>query len=152
MTQRLSTPAAHIGPALGKLLEAGQMAKTGPLGADLIELVSLRVSQINGCGYCCELHSHMLREMGQSARRIDLVPAFREAPDFDAREKAALALGEAATRMADRADPVPGALWDAAAAVFDEAELTQLTLNIGLINFWNRINVMAGIPPQQRSA
>jgi AhpD family alkylhydroperoxidase len=106
-----------------------------------LELIRLRASQINGCGLCIDLHCHVLKREGESDERIFAVAAWRDAPWFTDAERAALALTEAATRMADRADPVPDEIWREAARHFDESALASLVLNISFINFINRMNV-----------
>ena len=104
-------------------------------------LVHLRASQINGCSYCVEMHSRELRQAGEPDERIFAVAAWREAPYFTDAERAALALTEAVTRLADRADPVPDETWDEAARQYDEPALAALIVEIALINTWNRLNV-----------
>ena len=105
------------------------------------EFVHLRASQINGCSVCVDMHSKALRKAGESEERVFAVSAWREAPFFSDAERAALALTEALTRLADKEEPVPDAIWDAAAEHFDEAQLAALVLDIAQINVWNRLNV-----------
>jgi len=105
------------------------------------ELVHLRASQINGCSVCVDMHSKALRKAGESEERVFAVSAWREAPFFSDAERAALALTEALTRLADKEEPVPDAIWDAAAEHFDEAQLAAIVLDIAQINVWNRLNV-----------
>ena len=105
------------------------------------ELVHLRASQINGCSVCVDMHSKALRKAGESEERVFAVSAWREAPFFSDAERAALALTEALTRLADKEEPVPDAIWDAAAEHFDEPQLAGLVLDIAQINVWNRLNV-----------
>jgi AhpD family alkylhydroperoxidase len=88
-----------------------------------LELVHLRGSQINGCAWCVVSGTVQAAKSGEAAERIAAVVAWREAPYFDDAERAALALTEAATRLADRADPVPDEIWDAAARHYDERQL-----------------------------
>ena len=106
-----------------------------------IDLVLLRVSQVNGCGICVGMHAKDLRKAGESDERIDSVAAWRETRYFTDPERAALALAEAATRIADRPDPVPDEIWDAAAAHYTEEQLGTLVLTIAAINVWNRLNI-----------
>jgi AhpD family alkylhydroperoxidase len=103
-------------------------------------LVALRASQINGCSVCVDMHSRELKAVGESDRRIFTLPAWRETPYFTDAERAALALAEAVTRLADRPDPVPDDIWDEAAQHYDEQQLGALVLSIATINVWNRIN------------
>ena len=105
------------------------------------ELVHLRASQINGCSVCVDMHSKALRTAGESEERVFAVSAWREAPFYSDAERAALALTEALTRLADKEEPVPDAIWDAAAEHFDEAQLAAIVLDIAQINVWNRLNV-----------
>lgn len=87
------------------------------------------------------MHARDLKKSGETDERLFAVAAWRESPYFNDAERAALALTEAATRISDRPDPVTDEVWDEAAKHYDEHELATLTLNIALINFWNRINV-----------
>ena len=104
------------------------------------EFVHLRASQINGCSVCVDMHAKALRRAGESEERVFAVSAWREAPFFSDAERAALALTEALTRLADKEEPVPDAIWDAAAEHFDEPQLAGLVLDIAQINVWNRLN------------
>lgn len=123
---------------VGGLTEA---VKEGGLPRGLQELVALRVSQINGCSGCVHGHVHHLVKAGESTERIAAVAAWREAPFFTDAERAALALAERATRLADRSGPaVPDELWDEVADHFDERQLASLILGISLTNLFNRLN------------
>jgi len=105
-------------------------------------LVGLRVSQINGCSAC--LHGHLIeaQKIDETPERLATVAAWREAPFFTGAERAALALAEYATRLADHSgDGVPDDVWAEAAAHFDEEQLASLVLMIAMTNFFNRINV-----------
>jgi AhpD family alkylhydroperoxidase len=117
-------------------------AKKGLGDPALAELVVIRASQLNHCAFCLDMHLTIAREHGVSQKQLDLLSAWEEAGDvYDERERAALALTEAVTRLADRPEPVPDEIWDAAAEHFDETQLGALVLDIGLINLWNRLNV-----------
>jgi AhpD family alkylhydroperoxidase len=106
----------------------------------LVNLVYLRVSQINGCAYCIDMHSRDLLKEGMSVEKLVLVPAWREAgPLFDDAERAAL------TRVAETG--VPDAEYQAAAAVFDRKQLADLTIAIGLMNAYNRMAISFRTPP-----
>ncbi|GAA0942937.1 carboxymuconolactone decarboxylase family protein [Pseudonocardia zijingensis] len=126
------------GPALQALARA-------VLGAGVprrtLELVDMRVSQINGCGSCLLGHARMARRAGESDDRIAVLAGWRDAPFFTAGERAALALAEAVTRIGDLPDPVPDDIWDEAARHYDEQSLGALVLAISMINLWNRLNV-----------
>jgi AhpD family alkylhydroperoxidase len=106
-----------------------------------LELVNVRVGQINGCSVCVDMHCRSLKKLGESDSRIFAIGAWREAPYFTEAERAALALAESATRLSDRADAVPDDVWHEAARHFSEAELGALVMSIALANLWNRLNV-----------
>ncbi|OLT40647.1 alkylhydroperoxidase [Saccharomonospora sp. CUA-673] len=112
-----------------------------PIPAGLRHLIKLRVSQINGCAFCVDMHAREARADGESNERIDGVAAFREMPYFDDAERAALALAEAATRLADNPHGVDDQVWDEARRHYDEDQLAALTMTIAAINAWNRISV-----------
>jgi len=105
------------------------------------KLVHLRASQINGCSACVDMHAQELKKAGEKDQRIFAVAAWRDTPWFGEAERAALALTEAVTRLADRPDPVPDAVWNEAAKHFEPAALAALLVQIGEINVWNRLNV-----------
>jgi AhpD family alkylhydroperoxidase len=116
------------------------------LSKELIDLVYLRVSQINGCAYCIDMHSRDLLKNGLSVDRLVLVPVWHDAGAvFSARERTALAWAETVTRVA--ATGVPDADYAAAAAEFNEKELADLTYAIGLMNAFNRLGVTFRTPP-----
>jgi AhpD family alkylhydroperoxidase len=104
-------------------------------------LVHLRASQINGCSVCVDMHSSELKHAGEPDKRIFGVAAWRESAYFSAAERAALALTEAVTRLADRPEPVPDDIWDEATRHFEQEALASLLLSIASINVWNRLNV-----------
>jgi AhpD family alkylhydroperoxidase len=112
-----------------------------PLPQRTLELVKLRASQINGCGFCVDMHAHDAKRAGETDERLFAVAAWREAPYFTDEERAALALTEAATRIADNPHGVPDEVWDEAADLFDEETLAALVMAIAAINAWNRISV-----------
>jgi AhpD family alkylhydroperoxidase len=145
MTQRLDYTTAT--PAGLKMLGAvyAHVERSG-LPKQLVNLVYLRVSQINGCAYCIDMHSRDLLEEGLSIEKLVLVPAWREGGAlFDDTERAALAWAETVTRVADTG--VPDAEFAAAAAVFDEKQLADLTIAIGLMNAYNRLAISFRRPP-----
>jgi len=104
------------------------------------KLVELRASQINGCSVCVYMHADELKKAGESDERIFAVAAWRDTPFFTDEERAALALTECVTRLADRADPVPDDVWEEARKHFDDKPLAALIVEIALINVWNRLN------------
>jgi AhpD family alkylhydroperoxidase len=101
----------------------------------------LRISQVNGCSVCVDLGWRQMKRAGETDERLFAVSAWRDAPYFTEAERGALALAEAATRIADRPDPVPDEVWNEAARHFSERELAALTLSIALTNVWNRFNI-----------
>lgn len=117
------------------------------LAADLIELVFLRVSQINNCAYCLDMHTRDLLKKGVAIEKLALVQAWDEGGAlFDARERAALAWAETVTRVADT--NVPDAAYQAARGAFEERELVDLTIAIGLMNAYNRMAISFRSTPQ----
>jgi AhpD family alkylhydroperoxidase len=123
------------------VMALGAVVKRGSVPARTLDLMHLRASQINGCSVCVDMHARTLKGTGETDERMFAVAAWRDAPYFSDAERAALALTEAATRISDREDPVPDAIWNEAARHYDEPELAVLVLNIATINFWNRLNV-----------
>lgn len=105
----------------------------------LRELIKVRVSQINGCAYCLNIHAPDARAAGVTQQQLDVLAAWRESPSFDARERAALGWAESLTRL--EATGAPDADYDTLSAVFDEKERVELTLIITTINAWNRFAV-----------
>lgn len=117
------------------------------LPTDLIELVFLRVSQINNCAFCLDMHTRDLLKKGMKIDKIALVQAWHEAGNlFSERERAALAWAETVTRVS--VTGVPDADYQAARAVFDEKELVDLTITVGLMNVYNRMAISFRNPPQ----
>ena len=116
-------------------------AERAGVSRELVDLVLLRASQINGCSICAEMHGRDLRKAGVSPERLDTLAAWRDTAYFTGAERAALALAEAETRLSDRPDPVPDDIWEEAARHFDEQGLAALVLTIASINVWNRLNV-----------
>jgi AhpD family alkylhydroperoxidase len=140
MTARMTNPAFAVDGAMDAL---NAVAKTISRARVPIsrELVHLRASQINGCSVCVDMHAKAARRSGESEERVFAVAAWRETPYFSDAERAALALTEALTRVADRAEQVPDELWDAVAEHFDETQLAALVLDIANVNLWNRLNI-----------
>ena len=141
MQARIDNPAVTVPGALKALLEISTAIKQAGIPETTVYLVELRASQINGCGVCVDIHTRELKHAGEPDERINAVAAWRDASYFTEAERAALALTEAATRLADHPDPVPDYVWDDAARHYDEAQLAALVLAIASINAWNRLNV-----------
>jgi AhpD family alkylhydroperoxidase len=150
MQPRMTNIAVLVPEALRALQALGKTAKDTGVPETTAALVHLRASQINGCSVCVEMHSRELKEAGASDERVFAVAAWREAPYFTDAERAALALTEAATRLSDRANPVPDEVWNEAARHYDQRALASLVIEIGMINLWNRFNVTTGQPAGQR--
>lgn len=120
------------------------------LDRNLVDLVYLRISQINGCAYCCDLHANDLRKAGESEQRLDCLAAWREASFFSARERAALAWAESLTHVS--VTHAPDDAYQAARAEFSDKELVDLTFAVALMNAWNRVAVGFGQGPTERKA
>jgi len=143
---RITNPAVKVPGALEALQSFAASATHAGIPDTTRYLVMLRASQINGCSVCVDIHSRELEQAGESSERMHLVAAWREAPYFSDAERAALALTEAATRIADRADPVPDEVWGEAARHYDESQLAALLVTIAAINAFNRLNVASRQP------
>jgi AhpD family alkylhydroperoxidase len=129
-----------LGGVYGYIMQSG-------LPPVLVDLVYLRISQINNCAYCLDLHTRDLLKKGQKIEKLALVQAWAEAGNlFDERERAALAWAETVTRVAEAG--VPSEAYEAARAVFEERELVDLTIAIGLMNTYNRMAISFRSTPQ----
>jgi AhpD family alkylhydroperoxidase len=140
MQPRIDNPALTVPGVMPALQKLGTAVQRSGVPATTRYLVQLRASQINGCSVCIDMHSRELKAAGEPDERINTVAAWRETPYFTDAERAALALTEAATRLADRPDPVPDEAWEQAARHYDEAQVAALVISIARINTWNRIN------------
>ena len=121
------------------------------LEQSLMELVKTRASQINGCAFCIDMHTRDARKRGETEQRLYLLNAWREAPCYTDRERAALAWTEAVTLIAET--HAPDDVYDEVRARFSEAETVNLTILIGAINTWNRLSIaFRAIPPVKVSA
>ncbi|MGW0595225.1 carboxymuconolactone decarboxylase family protein [Streptosporangium sp. NPDC002607] len=140
MQSRMQNPAFILPGAMQPIQELFKAVHAGGVDGQTLELVHLRVSQINGCSSCVDGGTKTARKAGVSDERLATVVAWRETPYFTEEERAALALAEAATRLADRADAVSDEVWDRAATYFDEKQLAAIVLMIGVTNLFNRLN------------
>ena len=148
MEPRIANPAMSVPGAFEALqalsAAAAAAARAAGLPRATTELVNLRASQINGCAVCLDMHSRGAKKAGETDERLHTLAAWRDTSYFSDAERAALALAEAATRLADRADPVPDDVFAEAAKHYDEAALAALVVSIAAINAWNRLNVTTG--------
>ncbi|GGU35248.1 carboxymuconolactone decarboxylase family protein [Streptomyces violascens] len=140
MQARMPNPAQVIPSAMPAILNVIKAAQEGGVDGSTLELVHLRASQINGCAPCVYGGIASARKNGVSEDQLATVVTWREAPYFSDAERAALALAEAATRLADRPDAVSDEVWDEAARHYDEKGLASLVLMIGVTNLFNRLN------------
>src|SRR3954469_21275317 len=137
---RIGNPAMIVPDAMPALQALGNAVGKGGLEERTILLVLMRASQINGCGVCLDGHAAHALELDEKPERLATIAAWRDTPYFSDAERAALALTEAVTRLADRPDPVSDEVWCEAARHYDEAQLGSLVISIAAINTWNRIN------------
>ena len=143
MQARMKHPAFLV-PGVMDALQALSKATGAVLPYATRHLIELRASQLNGCSQCVDMHAKELKKTGESDERIFAVGAWRHAPYFSDAERAALALTEALTRLADQADPVPDTLWAEVTQHYDERTLSALIVAIAQINVWNRLNAAVG--------
>jgi len=144
MEARMKSPVFIIPDAMKALHALKGAAEQGGVPAATLSLVELRASQINGCSVCVDMHWRQMRKAGESDERMLAVAAWRHVRYFTAAERAALALTESVTRLSDREDPVPDAVWAEATRHYDEKQLAALILAIAGINVWNRLNAAIG--------
>jgi AhpD family alkylhydroperoxidase len=142
MQPRIKQPVFILSGTQQALLSIHKTTLESGIPKSTFELVNLRASQINGCGVCVDMHSRALRKLGENPERIFCVGGWREAPYYSDAERAALALAEAGSRIADRADAVSEDVWNEAAKHYNETQLGALVMSIGMINLWNRLNVL----------
>jgi AhpD family alkylhydroperoxidase len=141
MEARIKNPAAAVPGAMqGIQALMAAVQKTG-IPPDILHLAHLRTSQINGCAACIDGGVKHARAEGLTDEKLFIVAAWRDAPYFSPAERAALALAEAMTRLADRSDPVPDGVWAEAAKHFEERKLAGLVLWVATTNLFNRVNV-----------
>ena len=141
MQARMKNPAMVLPDALPAIQALYGAASKGGVPPAVGALVHLRASQINGCGYCVDGGVKHARKAGETEERLAAVSAWRDTPYFNDAERAALALSEAVTRLADQSDPVSDTIWNEAAKHYDEKGLASLLLVISMTNVFNRLNV-----------
>ena len=138
---RLENPAGLLPGAAEAIQTLWKIANQGGLPTKTVQLVHMRASQINGCSFCVDSGWRHAANGAESYERLFAVSAWRDAPYFSDAERAALALAECVTRLADRPDPVPDDVWDEAAKYYEPKQLAALLLVISTTNVFNRINV-----------
>jgi AhpD family alkylhydroperoxidase len=144
MTQRIDYP--HQSPNLfKKFLEFSGAIKEAGIDKQLLDLVNIRASQLNGCAFCLDMHVKEAKIHGERELRLHHLPIWRESPLFSIRERAALAWTEVLTHLPEHG--VPDAVYEQARGQFSEKELTDLTFLVMGINAWNRVNVAFQTPP-----
>ena len=141
MEARMKNPVLVLPDAMKALQALNAATENSGVPVKTLGLVHLRASQINGCGVCVDMHPKLMKKEGETDQRLHAVAAWRDTPFFSDAERAALALAEAVTRLSDREDAVPDAVWADAKRHYDEPALAALLLAIGSINVWNRLNV-----------
>ena len=140
MQARMANPAAVLPDSMKAINSLYKAAHSAGVDPATLELVHLRASQINGCSACVDSGARGAKKNGETDERLFAVAVWRETPYFTDAERAALALAEAATRLADRPDAVPDDVWAEAARHFDEKQLAGIVLWIATTNFFNRLN------------
>jgi AhpD family alkylhydroperoxidase len=148
MQPRITNPALSV-PGVIEALQglskaANDAAEEAGLPRTTVDLINLCASQINGCAVCLDMHTRAAKKAGERDERLFTLAAWRETPYFTDAERAALALTEVGTRLADRSDPVPDEVFAEAAKNLDEKALAALVVHIAAINAWNRLNVITG--------
>ncbi|KAF4406755.1 MULTISPECIES: carboxymuconolactone decarboxylase family protein [Streptomyces] len=147
MDARLNLFGSPLAAKLMKHMNAtGKVISESELPAATQELVKIRASQINGCGFCTDMHTKEAAAAGETSTRLNLIAAWREATVFTDAERAALELTEQGTRIADAAGGVTDEAWANAAKHYDEEQLTALAALIAVINAYNRLNVLVQQP------
>ena len=140
MKPRIKNPAAVVPNAMTALINLATIAESSTIPPKTLSLVHLRASQINHCAVCVDMEIKRSAER-ETAQRLGAVAVWRDTPFFTEAERAALALAESITRLADRDDAVSDQVWAEAARHYDEPQLASLVLYIAMTNMWNRLNV-----------
>jgi AhpD family alkylhydroperoxidase len=145
----MDNPAMLLPEARAAINQLYKAAHSAGVPAATLELVHLRASQINGCSPCVDSGARSMKRSGESDERLAAVAVWRDTPYFTEPERAALALAEAATRLADRPESVSDEIWAGVAKHFDDKELAAIVLWIATTNFFNRINATTRQPAPQ---
>lgn len=138
---RIKNPAIALPGVIEAMTKVFACADRAGIPKTTHALMHVRASQINGCSVCLDMHTRELVHAGEPNERIFTVAAWRDAPYFSDAERAALALTESVTRLADSDDPVPDEVWEDAARHYSEPQLAALLVSIATINAWNRLMV-----------
>jgi AhpD family alkylhydroperoxidase len=146
MTARMNNPANVLPESMTGIQSIIDAAQRAGVPRSTMELAHLRASQVNGCSPCVYSGAISAKKAGESDERLFAVAAWRETDLFTDAERAALALAESMTRLADRPDPVPDQVWDEAAKHFDEKQLAGLVLWVATTNLFNRLNATTKQP------
>lgn len=147
MTARIDMLGTELGASFTRrIVGANQVVARSALSPTIRELVNLRASQINGCGFCTDMHTKDAVAAGETQQRLHLVAAWHEATVFTEAERAALALAEEGTRLADANPGVSDATWASVRAHFDDEQIAALVAQIALINAFNRLNAIVRTP------
>jgi len=134
----------HSPELVKKLFELSQLSAHGSLGPTIIDLAHIRASQLNGCAFCLDMHVKEAKIHGERELRLYHIAIWRESPLFSDKERAALEWTEVVTRLSA---PIPDSLYEQVHAHLSEKELSELTFAIGIINFWNRLNISSPTTP-----
>jgi len=146
MQERMKNPAVIIPEAMPAIQALAHATHLGGVAPETLVLVHLRASQVNGCSPCVYSGAISAKKAGESDERLFAVAAWRETDLFTDAERAALALAESMTRLADRPEPVPDEVWDEAAQHFDEKQMAGLVLWVATTNLFNRLNATTKQP------
>jgi AhpD family alkylhydroperoxidase len=146
MTARMNNPASILPDSMKGIQSIIKSAYSAGVPRSTMELAHLRASQVNGCSPCVYSGAISAKKAGESDERLFAVAAWRETDLFTDAERAAMALAESMTRMADRPDPVPDVVWNEAAKHFDEKQMAGLVLWIATTNLFNRLNATTKQP------
>ena len=141
MTARMKNPASYFADAQSVLPTLGQIPRGKGVDDETLELLHFRVSQINGCGWCLDFARRSIEKAGTGFEKYAVLPGWREATVFSDPQRAALALAEAMTRIADRPDAVDDAIWAEAEKHWSEEQLAAIVLWVATTNLYNRLNV-----------
>jgi AhpD family alkylhydroperoxidase len=139
----------HSPESIQSLFEMSQKSAAGSLGPTLLDLVHIRASQVNGCAFCLDMHVKEAKIHGERELRLYHIPIWRESPMFSEKERAALEWTEAVTKISEG---IPDDIYEKVREHLSEKEMSELTFAIGIINFWNRLNISSPTTPGSMDA